>query len=308
MTRLKTICSGGSRLLFLSLLLVCVETFAESGDILGFAGNLFTEEDYYRAITEYKRYLFDNPSGEHAEDAQLMIGLCYLRGEKYEAAESVFVDLKNAAYGTKAGENAAFLYAESVYAQEQYAVAVDAYREFQQSYPNSALGDMAKLKASWSCLQLGQKEYAGKEADKISKKSRIYDSAVVLGGAAREMEDLPQKSSKLAAAMSAVLPGAGQVYTHHPRDAALAFIINLALAYGAFEAIDNGEYVTGGLFGFVGFSFYAGNIYNAANNAHKYNTHLREKFFENTKIRAGLIAIDESRQEFLPGVVYQIRF
>jgi len=237
-----------------------------------------------------------------------MIGLCYLRGEKYEAAESFFVDLKNTEQGTAIGEKAAFLYGESVFAQEQYAAAIDAFREFQQAYPDSALADMARLKAGWSCLRLGQKDCASEETARVSKESRIYDSATALNTAAEEMDDIPSKSAKIAASLSAMMPGAGQLYAHRPRDAAMAFILNAILAYGTYEAIDNGEYVTGGLFGFVGVSFYAGNIYNAANNANKYNRTMREKFFENTKIRAGLISTDGSRQEFLPGVVYQIRF
>jgi len=289
-------------------LLSCGDAFAGSSDVLDFAGSLFEDGDYYRAITEYKRYLFVEAEGYRVAEAQLMIGLCYLRGEKYEAAESLFVDLKNAEQGTAIGEKAAFLYGESVFAQEQYAAAVDAFGEFKQAYPDSALADMARLKAGWSCLRLGQKNCASEQTAEVSKGSRVYEAAMALHAASDEMDDLPSKSAKTAATLSALMPGAGQLYTHRPRDAAMAFILNAILAYGTYEAIDNGEYVTGGLFGFVGVSFYAGNIYNAANNANKFNRTMREKFFENAKIKAGLISTDESRQEFLPGVVYQIRF
>jgi len=111
-------------ILMVCVLLTCADVLAASSDVLDFAGSLFEDGDYYRAITEYKRYLFVEAEGYRVAEAQLMIGLCYLRGEKYEAAESLFVDLKNAEQGTAIGEKAAFLYGESVFAQEQYAAAV----------------------------------------------------------------------------------------------------------------------------------------------------------------------------------------
>jgi outer membrane protein assembly factor BamD (BamD/ComL family) len=44
-----------------------------------FAEALFTERDYYRAITEYKRFIFYFPQNTRIEKAAFRIGECYFR-------------------------------------------------------------------------------------------------------------------------------------------------------------------------------------------------------------------------------------
>ncbi|NIQ96268.1 MAG: tetratricopeptide repeat protein, partial [Desulfuromonadales bacterium] len=57
---------------------------------LSFADALFAEGDYYRAITEYKRYLHHFPQGAEASRAALEIGRSYLAGGRYEQADEAF--------------------------------------------------------------------------------------------------------------------------------------------------------------------------------------------------------------------------
>src|SRR5580658_6865068 len=57
---------------------------------LGFADHLLDTGDNYRAIGEYKRYLFENPQGERRAEAELKIGLAYLHGERYAEAALFF--------------------------------------------------------------------------------------------------------------------------------------------------------------------------------------------------------------------------
>src|SRR5687767_7733329 len=50
----------------------------EADQVLAFADALFNEGDYYRAITEYKRFLFLVPADARAGRVQLQVGRSYL--------------------------------------------------------------------------------------------------------------------------------------------------------------------------------------------------------------------------------------
>ena len=60
---------------------------SDTGLALRFADHLFGDGDYYRAITEYRRYLWQSQGrGEEAPRAALAIGEALLRGEQWDAA------------------------------------------------------------------------------------------------------------------------------------------------------------------------------------------------------------------------------
>src|SRR3989344_9029480 len=64
-----------------------------ANEIRAFAHDLYREKDYYRAITEYKRFLFVNPHHPETSLVQFSIGFSYLKGKKYEAALPYFEKL-----------------------------------------------------------------------------------------------------------------------------------------------------------------------------------------------------------------------
>src|SRR5947207_2663529 len=56
-------------------------------DDLDFGDHLFDDGDYYRAVTEYRRYLWRTKGrGEYAPRVAMAIGEAYLRGAQYESA------------------------------------------------------------------------------------------------------------------------------------------------------------------------------------------------------------------------------
>ena len=65
---------------------------AEGLKLYKFAESLFNGGDFYRAIGEYKRYIFYNPSGSLAGEAAFKIGLSYLGAEKWDSAIKAFED------------------------------------------------------------------------------------------------------------------------------------------------------------------------------------------------------------------------
>jgi hypothetical protein len=79
-----------------------------------------------------------------------------------------------------------------------------------------------------------------------------------------------------AAVLSALIPGAGQLYAGSPKEALAAVVVNGVLAAGVVTTIQRRNWGAVGAIGFFGVGFYAGNIYGGADAAVRYNRALRD--------------------------------
>jgi TolA-binding protein len=59
---------------------IALPVIAEDTSQREFATHLFNQKDYYRTITEAKRYLFFNPEGPSSEEMEILIGDAYIAG------------------------------------------------------------------------------------------------------------------------------------------------------------------------------------------------------------------------------------
>jgi len=98
-----------------------------------------------------------------------------------------------------------------------------------------------------------------------------------------DLEALPSKSRWLAGSLSAVLPGAGQLYAGRAADGAVAFFTNAILIGGTVAAARHDEDAAAVAIGFVAFGFYAGNVYGAVNAAAKHDRDERDGFVARTR-------------------------
>ncbi len=67
-------------------MLIAAAPDGDAARTLAFADALLAEGDHYRAIGEYKRFLFFWPDAPEAHAARFSIGLAYLRGGQPDAA------------------------------------------------------------------------------------------------------------------------------------------------------------------------------------------------------------------------------
>lgn len=79
-----------------------------------------------------------------------------------------------------------------------------------------------------------------------------------------------RKSPSLARFLS-IIPGGGYLYTNHKGSALTAFVINSLLGYATYTSIKSKNYGAAGICGFLGLSFYIGNINGAGRSATRYN-------------------------------------
>ncbi|MFH0909755.1 MAG: tetratricopeptide repeat protein [bacterium] len=241
--------------------------------------------DYYRAITEYERLLFFHRDSSLAPEAEFRIALSYLKGGKPDAARAYLRNLASVHTVDDMGRRATLTMAGSYYAEGDYAHAADEIDTYLKAYPAVPETDSIRLLQGLCRLREGEKDLAVDSFRSVALTSRVSEAATGLAGQAKVYENLPHKSAWLAGSMSAALPGAGQLYVGRPQDAAIAFILNGVLIWGGYEAFDKGENVAGVMLAVVEAGWYFGNIYNAANNAHKFNRRQKDTFFRNVEIR-----------------------
>lgn len=278
----------------------------DSMSVMAFADDLFSRGDYYRAITEYERFIFLSPEAPQTGRARLQVGQCYYRGGKWEAARDQFLAMKER-YGVgPEGREAWLMLVKTYYRMERYTTAEGLIEEFIRKFPDDdRLGDALVMKGI--CLaRFGNSEWARESIRSVSTNSTRFADVETLLGLVGRLDEVPQKSPGLAASLSAVLPGAGQLYVERPRDAGVSFLINGVTIAGMLAAYHNREEVVGCLFVVVEASWYFGNIYNASAGAHKFNARQRNSVFDQLEVNCGFLK--DSQSGMLPGVGVKVNF
>lgn len=278
-------------LLLLAYSLLPVTAVAET-DLLSFADSLAAEEDHYRAITEYKRFLHYYPQDARAAYAQLEIGKNLLAGKRWDPADRALEKVWEQYPGSTEALLAKRLHADAAYERGDYTGAEKRYRELKDEQGANKLPAL-DYALSLCALQQNQTKTA---RDNFARLEPALSQQLSLS--LDQYEQLPQKSPRLAGTLSAILPGAGQLYTERPRQASIAFALNAAFIYGAIEAWNNENYAVTGILSLFELGWYGGNIYNAVNNAHKYNRRQKQQFLENLQQRLSLsLGWQQSRPE-----------
>jgi len=137
-----------------------------------FAENYFKNGEYYRAIGEYKRFIFFFPLSNKVELARYKIGLCFLNGEHYAEAIKTFDELiedyKNTGYALKS-----YLKISRAYVLlKRYDAALTQIKNVITIAPNQEIKDEAYYQGGWVYLEMGLWEKAQKYFAEISVQNR----------------------------------------------------------------------------------------------------------------------------------------
>jgi tetratricopeptide (TPR) repeat protein len=246
----------------------------------------FSQGDYYRAITEYKKLAILFPNSNRLPESLYKIGISYYRGDDFESAAASFAKVRKT-YAASHFSRAAFYEGLSYRNLERYddaALAFERARLFDEQDPAAA---DAQLGLSLNALD--QDDYSGCRTELNAflvnypvdeRVQAVRESLKLLD----EYEGIPLKSPVLAGTLSAILPGSGQVYSGRKKDGAVAFVVNALFITGTIVALDNENYAIAAIAGGVGLPFYIGNIYGAANSAKKWNLSLARELSDNMSI------------------------
>jgi tetratricopeptide (TPR) repeat protein len=240
---------------------------------LGLGDAFMADGEYYRAVTEYLRYLYLFPDAERAPYALLQIGLAHFRGGDYPRAIDYFARVR-ATYAPDYFAAAAYHEGLCYERLNQPAKARDAFER-------AVVFDTAAAKAREALIgkALGlvrQGDLAGGRTE-LERFRALYPEEPRTGNITRAetlidaQAAIPRKSPLLAGTLSAIVPGSGQAYAGNYRDGLAALLVNGLFIAGTAVAIDQENYATAAVVGGIGLPFYLGNIYGAANAANKWH-------------------------------------
>lgn len=237
--------------------------------------DVFMEEgEYYRAITEYKKFLILFPDSEKADYALFKIGMAYYRGEEYDSSVKYFSVLEKKYKTSRHLPEASYYKGLSYWKSKDGEKARTAFDTLTEVFPRSEFAPLALVAGSLVTFEEENVPASMKRLERLIDQYPEYPGSKNAKEAMTLIDQyprLPEKSETLAAVMSAVLPGSGYIYAGHVEDGITAFIINTLFIAGTITAIHSENYAVAGIVGGIGLPFYVGNIYGSANAARKWN-------------------------------------
>lgn len=246
--------------------------------ILGLAAELMQEKEYYRAITEYRRFLFTFPHDTRRSMAHFRVGLAFYHGMDYGQALEVFNEVAKLYPDTPYGKQAWLWQGECLMRQGKYETAQDLYGAVGRSLLEEGFGEHATYRHAWALLYQQEWQKAAERFQSIPINHPFRETARQIAIAILDQGDFSRKSPLLAGVLSAALPGSGQLYTGRQGDALLAFVLNGLFVVGIVEALNHGQIAMAGILSLFEAGWYVGNIYGAVNGVHKHNRHRAETF------------------------------
>lgn len=264
----------------MTLLALLLAAAPEAEQQWGFARALHAEGDYYRAIGEYKRFLFLYPDSPLADEARLGIGRAYVEGGQGEAAEEHFLSLR--ALSPEWRTRALLEVGWARYARGRAEPAVFSLKAYLRARgeQQDAGVDRARYLLGWALLSQGHGEQAAEAFAAVTP----FPQQGPLTEAARRWGTLPYKSPVLAGVLS-VVPGAGHVYIGQPVVGLAALAWNGLFAYALYESIRAGQPGVAVLLGALELLWYSGTVFGAVSGAQKYNRDVRQEALDALRAR-----------------------
>jgi tetratricopeptide (TPR) repeat protein len=248
------------------------DSIASSDTTYIFAVSLMEEGDYYRAIGEFKRYLFLSPHGEYADSAVVQIGRSLFSAGRYADVVSWHRRYFPEKNGPSPIGNT--LLGKSYYRLEQYNLALDIMLGEARSTDMARADDESKYYSGLSYIRLDKYVEAKRIFMEIDSGSKFYLNAARYANILDDGYRYPTKSPRLAGILS-ILPGGGYAYCGYHNTAVSSLLINGLLFWATYSAFDNDNPGAGGFFSMLFVGFYSGNIYGSIRSAHRFNENER---------------------------------
>lgn len=256
-------------------------------DPLTLGDHFLNLNNYDAAITEYKRFIFFHPDDIRVAETYNQIGLAYRAQYLWqEAIISMRIAVLNANTDEQKSKFQLDL-AVTLIASKNYDLArLELIKVMLRNTSDTTFKRSLFLQAVAHIYQ-----YRWEEAREILKE---YTTDASLDQLFEKAMNQPQKSTKLAKVLSAVIPGTGQMYAGNWGGGLNAFGLNGALGYVAVDAIFKGYYIDAALWTyFILRRYYMGNLYRSGTAAETYNQEQSQRVAEKILQRLQEIAGQE---------------
>jgi tetratricopeptide (TPR) repeat protein len=242
----------------------------EAQQQMQYADRLFDQKQYRQAGEEYQRFAFFFLDHPKRRQAIFSAGRAFLHAEDVGLALAQFKQLTDTFALDPLAIEAFFMTVECYLNMKSASLAIAQLHNIITLAETDSIKDRAYHRLSWIYIDQTDWKGARQALDKITASSRSRYRVDELITALAQSSSIAEKSPGLAGTLS-VIPGAGQLYCQRYEDALIALIVNAGLFWAAYDAYDHDQYGLGSLLAFVGLGFYAGNIYGAVTDAHKFN-------------------------------------
>jgi hypothetical protein len=248
--------------------------------ILAFADHLYEKSDYFRAIGEYKRFVYLFPTEPRVLQARFKMGVSYERSGHLDNAIEIFDGLLAIEPSSDVSHAVKYEIGKCFFLGRDYARSAEVLR---------SLGSCRSLAlAGWALLKEGEYRESSESfalASKSEPVGYLSDLCASLSHESLKGDTISRKSVKIAALLSTPIPGAGRAYCGRLGDGVFSFLVVGGFYAGAYGYYRDEEYALSlGLMAF-GLLFHAGDIYGAINSARLYNFTGEEAFVRSIENR-----------------------
>ena len=235
-------------------------------NVIKFADYLFCEKDYLRSANEYLR--IDKTLRD--EKINFKIALSFSIVGDYVSAKNIFERIKGSSpyYKSSRLELMKIFFLEEKYSELREFFQADNDKKIPQNelaekklYYISYLKDSVEIPSFDDFVKL----YDFSEQDEINT---LYKMKI----------NPPNKNPFSASLLSAIIPGAGKIYTGEISDGIFAFITTGLFSFLAYDNFKAEHDFRGWLFSSLAAMFYAGNIYGSYASAQIYNARIKYEF------------------------------
>jgi tetratricopeptide (TPR) repeat protein len=270
-----------------------------------FGRHLFALGEYYRAVTELKRFSLLFPQHPHYPAAQVLIGLAFQEDGEHERAWAHFQQVRDTV--DDAAQIAAFKLGELRVTQRQYPQAIQHFQYFLRTFPDDPLAGRATYLLGLSWALHDRVELAQQALQLVPPDHPLAVQARALSQELDIPRPPPPKSPMVAGILAGVLPGAGHLYIGKPWHGLTAFLLNGLFLSGAVFAFLEGLEVTAVILLYFETGWYLGNIKSAVGGARAVNQHQREGFADHLRATYAPSALT-LHQLRAPGLGLRLRF
>lgn len=255
---------------------------SEFQDSIGeqFAEYLFSKKEYYRAIIEFTRLHYYATDSLKKIIYLRKIGLCHYHDADYEGYEHFMKDNRQSLSSNQLIKTELeLLLGKSYYYQKKYPKAISTFEWSGINIENPLYNEM-QFCIGLSYARLFYWDEAVKYFDKVDSLSDRGKISKILCDSITTVYSLSTRQPWLAGALSAVVPGAGYIYSNRPATGIASLIVNGLLFWAGYDAVRNESYGLASAIGFFGMGWYVGNIKGSVNAANEYNFNKRNDFLD----------------------------
>jgi len=247
-------------------------------EIYKFSLDLFESGEYYRAITEAKRYISAFPNGRNIENAYKSVGDSYLMSREWQTAIQAYDEFLEFFPSSSDINEILFNKAICLVKEENY----EAAERLFQRIVNSSEPQKKHKAILWQMLMLIH-EKRFKEIEELlvdeSVRQRVGQEMGMIHQTVYAKRNAAYKSPIFAGIMSGILPGSGQFYNERYKDGMFSFVFNALFISGAYLAFDHENIPLGIALTIFEAGWYTGSVYGAISGAHKHNRKIDKDIF-----------------------------